>query len=89
MIKIHEMKRFNLKIINLVILSFGLVFSSNAQQYKPNTEIGLLLGRSYYLGDLNESHFNQPLAAAGLIIRKNIDRRFTYKAEIMYLNLIR
>tara|TARA_B100000780_G_scaffold66343_1_gene43659 strand:+ start:3199 stop:3954 length:756 start_codon:yes stop_codon:yes gene_type:complete len=58
-----------------------------AQQFRPNTEIGILLGTSYYLGDLNTTHFNQPSFAAGLIIRKNIDRRFTYKAEVMYLNI--
>jgi hypothetical protein len=73
--------------MTISILSIGLVFNSNAQQFKPNTEIGLLLGGSYYLGDLNTTHFNQPLAAAGLIVRRNIDKRLTYKAEIMYLNL--
>ena len=62
-------------------------FTTKAQQFKPNTEIGLLLGASYYLGDLNKTHFNQSLPTAGLIIRKNIDQRFVYKAEVMYLNL--
>ena len=81
------MKRFNLKIILLllVILIFG--FTTKAQQFKPNTEIGILLGGSYYLGDLNTTHFNQSLATAGLVIRRNIDQRFVYKAEAMYINL--
>ena len=81
------MKRFNLKIILLllVILIFG--FTTKAQQFKPNTEIGILLGASYYLGDLNTTHFNQSLATAGLVIRRNIDQRFVYKAEAMYINL--
>ena len=80
-------KRLTQKITLLLIIAFAFSFSAKAQQFKPNTEIGLLLGTSYYLGDLNTTHFNQPLPAAGLIIRKNIDRRFAYKAEIMYLNL--
>ena len=81
------MKRFNHRIILLLIISFAFSFSTEAQQFKPNTEVGILLGTSYYLGDLNTTHFNQPLPAAGLIIRKNIDKRFAYKAEVMYLNI--
>ena len=85
--KIMIIKRLSQKITLLLIIAFAFSFSAKAQQFKPNTEIGLLLGTSYYLGDLNTTHFNQPLPAAGLIIRKNIDRRFAYKAEIMYLNI--
>ena len=70
------MKRFKLNITVLVIATLVFGFTAKAQQFKPNTEIGLLLGASYYLGDLNTAHFNQPLAGAGLIIRKNIDQRF-------------
>ena len=81
------MKRFNYRIKLLFIFAFIFSFSIKAQQFIPNTEIGVLLGTSYYLGDLNTIHFNQPLPAAGLIIRQNIDKRFTYKAELMYLNI--
>jgi len=81
------MKRFNHRIKLLFIVAFVFSFSAKAQQFRPNTEIGILLGTSYYLGDLNTTHFNQALPAAGLIIRKNIDKRFAYKAEVMYLNI--
>jgi len=83
------MKRFNHRIKLLFIVAFAFIFSfsTKAQQFRPNTEIGILLGTSYYLGDLNTTHFNQPLPTAGLIIRKNIDKRFAYKAEVMYLNI--
>jgi len=81
------MKRFNHRIKVVLIITFTFIFSAKAQQFTPNTEIGILLGTSYYLGDLNTTHFNQPLPAAGLIIRKNIDKRFAYKAELMYLNI--
>ena len=82
------MKIFALKIKLLAIITLIVSFTIEAQQFKPNTEIGLLLGTSYYLGDLNKTHFNQPLPTAGLIIRKNIDNRFVYKAEILYLDLM-
>ncbi len=81
------MKKFNLRIIVLLVATLIFSFITKAQQFKPNTEIGLLLGASYYLGDLNTTHFKQPLGASGLIIKKNIDKRFAYKAEAMYINL--
>jgi hypothetical protein len=72
----------------LLILAVFIAFGFNATaQYKENTEIGLLGGVSYYLGDLNTTHFFQPAPAAGLVIRKNIDKRFSYKAEALYLTL--
>ena len=81
------MKRFKLNTVLLIITLLVFNFASTAQQFKPNTEVGLILGASYYLGDLNTTHFNQSSATAGLVIRKNIDKRFVYKAEVMYLNL--
>ena len=81
------MKIFTPNIVLLIITSFVFNFVSTAQQFKPNTEVGLLLGTSYYLGDLNTTHFNQSSATAGLVIRKNIDKRFVYKAEVMYVNI--
>ena len=82
------MKKIKLKITFLLIANLAVSFIINGQQtFKPNTEIGALLGTSYYLGDLNTTHFKQPLAGAGLIIRKNIDKRFVYKAELLYLNV--
>ena len=81
------MKRFNHRIKLLVIVAFVFSLNTKAQQFRPNTEIGILLGTSYYLGDLNTTHFNQISPAAGLIIRKNINKRFAYKAEVMYLNI--
>ena len=81
------MKRLITNTLLLIIISLVFNFASTAQQFKPNTEVGLILGTSYYLGDLNTIHFNQSSATAGLVIRKNIDKRFVYKAEVMYLNL--
>ena len=81
------MGRSKSKLILLLIASLIIVVTTKAQQFKSNTEFGILGGASYYLGDLNTTHFYQPLPTAGLIIRQNTDRRLVYKAEIMYLNL--
>jgi len=75
-----------IKTLLIIIAFIGLGFTANAQ-YKENTEVGLIGGVSYYLGDLNTTHFNSSLPMGGIVIRKNIDRRFSYKAELMYLNL--
>ena len=71
----------------LILIAFiGLGFTANAQ-YKENTEVGFIGGISYYLGDLNTTHFDNSLPFGGIVIRKNIDRRFSYKAELLYLNI--
>ena len=69
------------------ILFILLVSISVHAQYEPYTEIGLAGGTSYYLGDLNKSHFDYSQVAGGLVIRKNIDRRISYKAELLLLQL--
>lgn len=77
-------KKFNS--IFLVVI-FGLYGSNAFSQYTENTEVGVMGGVAYYLGDLNSTHFFQPSGNVGLIIRKNIDNRFSYKTEILYLSL--
>lgn len=72
-------------LLSLIILC-TLGTTANAQ-YEPNREIGFIGGVSYYLGDLNKTHFNSSMPGGGLVFRKNIDRRFSYKAELLYLNL--
>lgn len=86
-----RMKRLNsssFKNKGLLLLALCITFGFNATaQYKENTEVGLIGGISYYLGDLNTTHFFQNSPTAGLIVRKNIDERFSYKAEALYLTL--
>ena len=77
----------NIKTLLILIAFLTFSFIGKAQQFNPNTEVGVLLGASYYLGDLNTTHFKNALACGGLVIRRNIDRRFSYKAELLYLNI--
>lgn len=53
----------------------------NAQSFNPYTEVGVFLGTSYYIGDLNENHFELAQPAVGLIYRNNLNRRFALKAS--------
>jgi hypothetical protein len=72
-----------MKKILLTILPFFLVFAARAQQ---SYEVGLFIGGSYYIGDLNPmGHFNnltQP--AAGGIFRYNFNPRFSARANGFY-----
>ena len=81
------MKIFKPKITLILLTSLLLNFNTQGQQFKTNSEIGALLGGAYYLGDLNDIHFNQSAPALGLIIRQNLDRRVVIKAEAMVLNI--
>ena len=63
------------------------ISSLSAQSFVPYNEIGLVGGTSYYLGDLNKAHFNSAQIGGGLVFRRNIDRRFAYKAEMIFFSL--
>ena len=80
-IKSYTLLVQNIKTPLILIAFFAFSFIGKAQQFKPNTEVGVLLGASYYLGDLNTTHFKNALPCGGLVIRKNIDRRFSYKGS--------
>lgn len=74
------------KQICLFFLFFFICISSEnlkAQEFTPHSELGVIGGVSYYLGDLNHTHFKNSNLSGGIVVRKNIDRRFTYKAEII------
>ena len=88
------MKNTSLKDIitrwNNIILSiiFFVVSNNNANaQYEPNQEFGILGGTGYYIGDLNNTHFNNIRAAGGITFRKNFDRRFSFKSSALYTNV--
>lgn len=60
-----------------------------AQRNKRSSELGVFLGGSYYIGDLNPTgHFSQfTRPAAGIVYRYNFDRRFSARANILYGNV--
>ena len=57
-------------------------FWGSAQSFTPGAEAGVFLGTSYYIGDLNEEHFDLAQPALGLIYRWNLNRRFTIKGSV-------
>ncbi|GAB4137273.1 MAG: hypothetical protein Fur0041_11950 [Bacteroidia bacterium] len=64
------------KILSILFLSV-LVLQANAQK---SSELGIFLGGSYYIGDLNPTdHLNSlTRPAAGIVFRHNINMRLAY-----------
>ena len=82
MIKIQNVNLLVRKaLFPLVIFFLCLHPFTVSSQVVSNTEIGLMAGGSYYLGDINSSHFGYMMPSGGLVVRKNIDRRIVVKAE--------
>ena len=81
-----ENKFLQKKITRKYICIFSFIFINlycinlNAQ-YKPNQEIGVLVGTGYYIGEINNIHFNNSRVAGGITYRKNFDRRFSFKSS--------
>lgn len=56
-----------------------------AQEKLSTCDFGIMLGGSYYLGDLNPMrHFALTQAAGGVHVRYNIDNRFAARGSILY-----
>jgi len=65
------------------LLSFFLAYGLNAQDFY-RSEIGVFLGGSYYVGDLNPSkHFLKTKFAGGLVYRYNITPRWALKVNAL------
>ncbi len=66
----------------LVIVLFTLFAG---QAFSQKSEIGIFLGGSYYIGDLNPNiHFLLTKPAAGIIYRYNFSTRVTLKIDALY-----
>ncbi|HRY97755.1 MAG TPA: DUF6089 family protein [Bacteroidales bacterium] len=66
----------------LLTLMVGLLAASLSAQ---RSEVGLTLGTTYYLGDLNyRSHFGLTQPAGGLLYRYNLNPRWALKMNAIY-----
>jgi hypothetical protein len=68
------------KIIFLSLIAYSLFQPANAQKFKPYSEFGLMIGTTYYIGDINPgTQFYQSKLAGGIMYRRNINRRFAWR----------
>jgi hypothetical protein len=76
----------------LLFYTFFIVFLGTMVPFKrvsaQSRELGVFLGGSYYVGDLNPAgHFRFTRPALGLVWRKSVNYRFAYKISASYGNL--
>jgi hypothetical protein len=64
----------------LILLFLIALFLCHAQR----SEVGTLIGTSFYLGDLNSMPFRDAKFAGGLVYRYNFTPRFALKANILF-----
>lgn len=70
------------------LLIFLILWSSLGIAQKPVNELGLFLGGSYYIGDLNQTHFHETRPAVGLLFRSNsYEGRLVFRFHAMYGNV--
>lgn len=55
--------------------------------YSQFSEMGVMVGTSYYLGDLNQKHFKNSKLSAGLIYRYNFNSRLTFRLNLLLANV--
>jgi hypothetical protein len=76
-----------MKTTTLIVFFLTLTAICGAQKkYDQSREMGIAIGTSYYIGDVNPSkHFGTRLnPGGGLIYRHNFDRRLSLKASLLY-----
>lgn len=75
------------KYISILIVCIGLLpFLAEAQHATRSTEVGIFLGGSYYIGELNPTgqfgQFTKP--AGGVIVRYNLNPRISARANVLF-----
>jgi hypothetical protein len=70
----------------LLFLTSFAAFSQKSHQHNAlsRSEIGLIGGVSYYIGDLNQKHFNNSNLAGQILYRYNIHSRLAFRANFTY-----
>lgn len=75
---------------NKLVVLFPLIFLSLFSFSQKTTEFGLLVGRSYYLGEINPTtHVGNDVGnlAIGAAFRFNLNKRYSLKATILQTTL--
>ncbi len=66
----------------LVVIAFSFALNAQSQSIDPYSEVGLMLGSSYYIGDLNDQHFRLAQPASSIQYKTNLNRRFALRGSL-------
>ncbi|MFK7787784.1 MAG: DUF6089 family protein [Crocinitomicaceae bacterium] len=71
----------------LILASLTFSFDGYSQRYS-RSELGVMVGTSYYIGDLNQfRHFRDAKLAGGLFYRYNVNSRVAIRGNLNYLRV--
>lgn len=78
-----------MKFFSAIVFFFLLTHvTAQRQNFKTRSELGVLFGGSYYIGDLNQyAHFKNTKLAFGAIYRYNVNPRLAFRANVLYGNV--
>ena len=68
-----------------IFIFSALIFLSNdaiSQDIDPYSEVGVMLGTSYYIGDLNDQHLRLARPATAVHYKTNLNRRFALRGGL-------
>ena len=68
----------------LVVIAFSFATNAQSQSIDPYSELGLMLGTSYYLGDLNDQHFRLAQPAGAIQYKTNFNRRLALRGALSF-----
>lgn len=72
----------------LVLTSLAFSFNGLSQGRYSRSELGVMVGTSYYIGDLNQfRHFRDAKLAGGLFYRYNVNARVAIRGNFNYLRV--
>jgi len=75
------MKRFILSAV--LLCGLPSVFGQRSN-WASESELGFMVGGSYYIGDLNQQHFKNTHLAGGILFRYNIHSRLAWRSNFNY-----
>ena len=77
-----------MKLFLLFISMLALQLHAQQQNHRSRSELGLILGGSNYLGDLNSYNpFYNVKAAGGILYRYNVHSRLCWRGSLLYGNI--
>lgn len=76
---------FKFALNSIIIFFLSITVFSQRNNFLSRTEIGLMAGGMYYIGDLNPlQQFKNTQASAGLLFRHSVHSRFSLRANLLY-----
>lgn len=73
-----------MRFLLLIVCLFPVLLYGQRHNFLSRSELGFLAGGSYYIGDLNQTHFQHTKPAGGLIYRFNVHSRLSLRANLLF-----